>query len=195
MAYRNVLDKMNLEERAKKIKLIIMDVDGTLTDGILYVMPNGEEIKGYNVKDGTGILLAHLAGLKTAIITGKISKALEKRAEKLGIKELYQGYIDKKSILIELLEKYSLKLDEVAFIGDDIGDLEVMKVVGLAGAVADAHSEIKKVSHFISNFAGGKGAVREFIEYILKSQGKWEYLLKEIKNLKDNRENRYENKS
>ena len=185
MAYRNVL-KMKAEERAKKIKMIIMDVDGTLTDGVLYVMPDGEEIKGYNVKDGTGILLAHLAGLKTAIITGKKSKALDRRAEKLGIKEVYQGYVDKKSVLFEILKKHSLKAEEVAFIGDDIGDLEIMKTVGLAGAVANAHPEIKNISHFVSNLEGGKGAVREFIEFILKAQNKWEVLIDQIKNLKNN---------
>ena len=185
MAYRNVL-KMKAEERAKKIKMIIMDVDGTLTDGVLYVMPDGEEIKGYNVKDGTGILLAHLAGLKTAIITGKKSRALDKRAERLGIKEVYQGYVDKKSVLFEILKKHSLKAEEVAFIGDDIGDLEIMKTVGLAGAVANAHPEIKNISHFVSNLEGGKGAVREFIEFILKAQNKWEVLIDQIKNLKNN---------
>ncbi|MCP2604869.1 HAD hydrolase family protein [Candidatus Aminicenantes bacterium AH-873-B07] len=186
---------MKAEERAKKIKMIIMDVDGTLTDGILYITPNGEEIKGYNVRDGTGILLAHLAGLKTAIITGKKSKALNKRSERLGIKEVYQGYIDKKSVLFEILKRHSLKNEEVAFIGDDVGDLEIMKTVGLAGAVADAHPEIKKISHFVSNFEGGKGAVREFIEFILKSQDKWEFLLKEIKKLKNNMEIKNEIKS
>jgi len=189
MAHGNVL-KMRAEERARKIKMIIMDVDGTLTDGILYVMPDGEEIKGYNVRDGTGVLLAHLAGLKTAIITGKKSRALDKRAERLGIKEVYQGYVDKKSVLFEILKKHSLKAEEVAFIGDDIGDLEIMKTVGLAGAVADAHPEIKNISHFVSNFEGGKGAVREFIEFILKAQNKWEVLIDQIKNLKNNMENK-----
>ncbi|MCP2519227.1 HAD hydrolase family protein [Candidatus Aminicenantes bacterium AC-335-A11] len=186
---------MKAVERAKRIKMIIMDVDGTLTDGILYVLPDGEEVKGYNVKDGTGILLAHLAGIKTAIITGKVSKALDKRAEKLGIGEVYQGFVDKKSILYKILKKHSLKAEEVAFIGDDIGDLEIMKSVGFAGAVADAHPEIKRISHFISNFEGGKGAVREFIEFILKAQNKWESLMKEVKNLKNNMENKNENKS
>ncbi|MFQ6082752.1 MAG: KdsC family phosphatase [Candidatus Aminicenantia bacterium] len=176
---------MDAKERAKKIKMIIMDVDGTLTDGTLYVTSDGEEIKGYNVKDGTGILLAHLAGIKTAIITGKVSKALEKRAELLGIKELYQGKIDKKSILFQILESHKLHPEEIAYIGDDVGDLEIMKSVGLAGTVSDAHSEVKKISYFISNLPGGKGAVREFIEFILTAQKKWELLIENIKNLKN----------
>ena len=165
-----------------------MDVDGTLTDGTLLVLPDGEELKTYNVKDGTGILLAHLAGLKTGIITGKISKSLEKRAEKLKIFEVYQGILDKKRILEEILDKNKLNFDQIAYIGDDIGDLEVIKTVGLAGAVADAHPEVKKYSHFICSTAGGKGAVREFIEFILKAQDKWSIIKAKFNNLTDLRD-------
>lgn len=164
---------MSEKDRARKVKMIIMDVDGTLTDGTLLILPDGEELKSYNVKDGTGILLAHLAGLKSGIITGKTSKSLEKRAEKLKINELYQGSLDKKKALSEILKKNNLLLEQIAYIGDDVGDLEVMKSVGLAGAVADAHSEVKKHSHFICSKPGGKGAVREFIEFILEAQDKW----------------------
>jgi len=164
---------MNAKDRARKVKMIIMDVDGTLTDGSILVLPDGEELKSYNVKDGAGILLSHLAGLKTGIITGKASKSLEKRAEKLKIFEVYQGILDKKKALTEILEKNELNLEDIAYIGDDIGDLEVLKSVGLAGAVADAHPEIKKNSHFVSSKPGGRGAVREFIEFILEAQEKW----------------------
>ena len=172
---------MKYKERAQKIKMIIMDVDGTLTDGSLLIMPDGEELKSYNVKDGTGILLAHLAGMKTAIITGKRSKSLEKRAEKLQITEIYQGILDKKRILTEIQDKNNLKQEQIAYIGDDLGDLEVIKAVGLAAAVADAHPEIKKHSHFICDKPGGKGAVREFIEFILEAQNKWEVLAVQFK--------------
>jgi len=181
MAYRNVL--MKNKEQAQKIRMIIMDVDGTLTDGSLLILPDGEELKSYNVKDGAGILLAHLAGLKTAIITGKISKSLEKRAEKLQIREVHQGILDKKRILIEIQDKNKLKKDQIAYIGDDLGDLEVIKAVGLAAAVADAHPEIKKHSHFICNNPGGKGAVREFIEFILEAQDKWPVISAKFKEL------------
>lgn len=174
---------MNEKERAQRIKMILMDVDGTLTDGNLLVLPDGEELKTYNVKDGTGILLAHLAGLKTGIITGKISKSLENRAAKLKILELYQGILDKKEILDRILEKNSLSAEEAAYIGDDLGDLEVIKSVGLAGAVADAHPEVKKHSHFISSHPGGRGAVREFIEFILEAQDKWTLIEDKFKNL------------
>ncbi len=165
---------MTIEEKARKIKMVIMDVDGTLTDGTLLILPDGEELKSYNVKDGTGILLARLAGLKTAIITGKSSKSLEKRAERLKISEVYQGILDKKQALDEILNANKLKAEEIAYIGDDLGDLDVIKSVGLAGAVADAHPEIKKWSHFVCSNPGGKGAVREFIEFILQAQHKWQ---------------------
>lgn len=177
---------MNNKERAKKIKMIIMDVDGTLTDGTLLILPDGEELKSYNVKDGTGILLAHLAGLRTGIITGKISKSLEIRAEKLKITDVYQGILDKKKILSEILGKNSLEPDQVAYIGDDLGDLEVIKAAGFAAAVADAHPEIKKNCHFICNKPGGRGAVREFIEFILEAQDKWGMIETNIKNLTKN---------
>jgi len=174
---------MTEKDRARKIKWILMDVDGTLTDGTLLILPDGEELKTYNVKDGLGIFLAHLAGLKTGIITGKSSKSLEKRAENLRIQELHQGILDKKSVLQEILERNDINEQEVAYIGDDLGDLEVIKSVGFAGAVADAHPEIKKHSHFICNHSGGKGAVREFIEFILSSQDKWATIQENVKNL------------
>jgi len=176
---------MTDQERARKIKMIIMDVDGTLTDGSLILLPDGEELKSYNVKDGTGILLAGLAGLKTGIITGKVSSALRIRAQKLQIQDVYEGILDKKRVLTEILNKYSLSEEEIAYIGDDLGDLEVIQSVGFAGAVSDAHPEIKKHSHFICQHPGGKGAVREFIEFILQAQNKWEEISLKIKNLKN----------
>jgi 3-deoxy-D-manno-octulosonate 8-phosphate phosphatase (KDO 8-P phosphatase) len=169
--------------RARRIKLIVMDVDGTLTDGTLFVLPDGEEVKSYHVRDGLGILLAHLAGFKTAIITGKTSRALEKRAANLRIDDLYQGILDKKPVLEAILAKHGLAAEEAAYIGDDLGDLPVVKMVGLAGAVADAHPEVKKNCHFICGHAGGRGAVREFIEFILDAQGKWGEVEEKVKNL------------
>jgi 3-deoxy-D-manno-octulosonate 8-phosphate phosphatase (KDO 8-P phosphatase) len=176
---------MDNTERARKIKMIIMDVDGTLTDGMLIILPDGEELKSYNVRDGMGILMARLAGFKTGIITGKSSKSLEKRAKRLKIVELYQGILNKSRALSEILDRHDLSPEEVAYIGDDLGDLEVMKEVGLSAAVADAHPEVMKTCHFISRHAGGKGAVREFIEFILSAQDKWSLIQEKIKNLKD----------
>jgi 3-deoxy-D-manno-octulosonate 8-phosphate phosphatase (KDO 8-P phosphatase) len=174
---------MTNQERAQKITCILMDVDGTLTDGTLLVFPDGEELKTYNVRDGLGILLAHLAGLKTGIITGKTSKALEIRSERLKMAEIHQGILDKKPVLDEILERNGLTAEEVAYIGDDLGDLDVIKSVGFAAAVADAHDKIKKHSQFICQNPGGKGAVREFIEFILSTQKKWETIQENVKNL------------
>lgn len=162
-----------LADRVRPVEMILMDVDGTLTDGTLMVLPDGEEVKAYNVRDGLGILLAHLAGLRLGIITGKTSRSLLKRAERLRIYEVHQGILDKKKRLLEILKKHKLTPEKVAYIGDDLGDLEVMRAVGLAAAVADAHPEIKKHAHYVCRAAGGKGAVREFIEFVLDSQGKW----------------------
>ncbi len=165
---------MKAVERARAIRMVLMDVDGTLTDGTLLVMPDGEEVKAYHVWDGLGILLARMAGLQLGLITGKTSKSVTKRAEKLGIVEVHQGILDKKKVLLEILDKYGLSFTEVAYIGDDLGDLEDIRYVGLAGAVADAHPEVKKHCHYVCGAAGGKGAVREFLEFVLEAQGKWE---------------------
>jgi 3-deoxy-D-manno-octulosonate 8-phosphate phosphatase (KDO 8-P phosphatase) len=165
---------MTAEERARGIVLVLMDADGTLTDGRLTVMPDGEELKTYHVRDGLGMLLARMGGLDLGIITGKTSKALEKRAARLRITELYQGALDKSRILAGILERRGLAADAVAFIGDDLGDIAVMKTVGLAAAVADAVPEVKSCCHYVCRTPGGRGAVREFLEFILKAQGKWE---------------------
>jgi 3-deoxy-D-manno-octulosonate 8-phosphate phosphatase (KDO 8-P phosphatase) len=179
---------MDNKSRAQNIKMILMDVDGTLTDGTLMVMPDGEELKSYHVKDGLGILLAYVAGFKTGIITGKTSKALDKRAARLKITELYQGILEKKKVFFEILGKHSLKPEEIAYIGDDLGDLEVIKLSGFSGAVADAHPLIKKHSHFLCDNPGGRGAVREFIEFILDAQDKWDLVQSQVHQLKGKEE-------
>ena len=164
---------MAAKARARRIKMVLTDVDGTLTDGRLTVLPDGEELKSYHVKDGMGVLLAQLADLKLGIITGKTSKGLEKRAERLKIDEVHQGAIDKKPIFEEILKKYALRSEEVAYIGDDLGDLEVIQSVGLAAAVGDAHPLIKKHAHYVCRKNGGQGAFREFVEFIIAAQKKW----------------------
>ncbi|MGB9907660.1 MAG: KdsC family phosphatase [Candidatus Saccharicenans sp.] len=175
--------------RARKVALILMDVDGTLTDGTLYVLPDGQEIKGYHVQDGLGIFLAQLAGLKLGIITGKTSQALEIRAARLGLDELHQGIIDKKKVLLEIAERHQLRLEQVAFIGDDLGDLEVMRAVGFPAAVADAHPAIKKMARYLCRRPGGRGAVREVIEFILKAQGRWTSLRERASQIKSSSQN------
>jgi 3-deoxy-D-manno-octulosonate 8-phosphate phosphatase (KDO 8-P phosphatase) len=164
--------------------MIIMDVDGTLTDGTIFVLPEGEELKGYHVRDGMGILMAHVAGFQTGIITGKTSKALVHRAKRLKMAEIHQGVLDKKTVLHKIADKHQLELDEIAYVGDDLGDLSVINSVGLSAAVADAHPEVKKHSHFACSKKGGQGAVREFIELILEAQGhSWKALEEKIRAL------------
>jgi 3-deoxy-D-manno-octulosonate 8-phosphate phosphatase (KDO 8-P phosphatase) len=166
-------DMMDQKELAKKVKLIIMDVDGTLSDGRFFMLPDGTTLKSFDVKDGTGIIFAGLAGIKTAVITGKVSGAVQKRIEELHIDDYYEGVVDKTKPFFELLEKYELEKEEVAYIGDDIGDAEVMGMVGFSAAVGDAHPLIKRISHYIAKRYGGRGAVRELIDFILDVQEKW----------------------
>ncbi len=158
----------------EKIKLIAIDVDGTMTDGTIYILENGEEIKGFNVKDGTGIVLAKLAGIIPVIISGKKSEAVRKRIKALGIEEYYEGVNNKKRVMEEIIKKYNLKWEECCFIGDDIVDLEIISVVGFSASPKDAHPSVKGKVNFISNFEGGKGAVREVIDFILRTQNKLE---------------------
>lgn len=164
---------MTGKARARRVKMILTDVDGTLTDGTLAVLPDGEEIKAYHVRDGLGVLLAQLVGLRTGIITGKTSRGLTARAKRLRIEELHQGVLNKKPVFEEILKRNGLRPEEVAYIGDDLGDLEIMKRAGLAGAVADAHPAIRRQAHYVCRHAGGKGAFREFVEFIIGAQKKW----------------------
>lgn len=179
---------MDQKELARKVKLLIMDVDGTLSDGRFFMLPDGGVIKSFDVKDGTGIIFAGLAGIKTAIITGKVSGAAQKRAEELHIDDYYEGVRDKTGPLFELLEKYKLKKEEVAYIGDDIGDAEVMGMVGFSAAVGDAHPLIKRISHYIAKRYGGRGAVRETIDFILDVQEKWPEIFTKLKSAENSDE-------
>ena len=172
---------MNQKELAKNVKLIIMDVDGTLSDGRFFMLPDGETIKSFDVKDGTGIVFAKLAGIKTAIISGKKSKLVKKRAQELEIDDYFEGIFNKTEPFHDLLEKYDLKKEEVAYIGDDIGDAEVMGMVGFSAAVGDAHPLIKRISHYIAKRYGGRGAVREVIDFILDVQEKWPAIFTRLK--------------
>ncbi len=163
---------MEVRRRAQAVKIVLMDVDGTLTDGTIVILPeSGEEVRSFHVRDGQGILLAAAAGLKTGIITGKTSKAVAIRAKRLRLDEVHQAVTDKKVVLNEILDRHGLKPEEAAFIGDDIGDLEVMRTVGLAAAVADAHPLVRTAAHYVCALGGGKGAMREVIELILEAQG------------------------
>ena len=163
------------------IKLVLLDVDGTLTDGGIYRGNNGEDIKKFNVKDGYTIVNAQKVGIEFGIITGKVSQLVKNRAEELKIKYLYQNVADKVIILNEIMQKEKLSAEEIAYIGDDYNDLRIMKNVGLSGAPKDAAEEVLKIADFISTQNGGEGAVRDFVEFIMKKDGKLEKFFDNIK--------------
>ncbi|MDR1702985.1 MAG: HAD hydrolase family protein [Sporomusaceae bacterium] len=161
---------------AAKIKMVVLDVDGVLTDGTIIFGQDGEIMKKFNAKDGLGISLLHQLEIKTAIITGRESRIVLLRGEELKIGDIYQGAKDKLTIVKELAAKHGISLAEMAFIGDDLNDLPALSVVGLPCAVGDAVPEVKTVAKFVAKNFGGRGAVREIIEFILKAQRKWETL-------------------
>jgi len=160
--------------RAQKIKLFILDIDGVMTDGRIVYGNYGDELKFFDVQDGFGVLLARKAGLKVAIITAKGSKVVKMRAKELNIDALYQNSIDKLKAFKKLLKKIRVAEEEVCFMGDDLVDIPVLKKVGLAVAVPNAVSEVKMHAHMITARTGGRGAVREVCDFLIKSQGKWE---------------------
>jgi 3-deoxy-D-manno-octulosonate 8-phosphate phosphatase (KDO 8-P phosphatase) len=200
------MPKSSASARARKIKLILFDVDGVLTDGKIWIFPapsGGQqsgvqqslleksaqsvsrqggfglqstsliEAKGFNAHDGAAISLARLAGIKTGIITKRISETVALRARDLKIDHVYQGIQDKASVFAQILEKDGITAAEAAFVGDDVIDLPAMRKCGLAIAVKNARPEVKAEAHWATSHAGGDGAARDAVEYILKAQGKW----------------------
>ena len=168
------MDKRTINRKAAKIKLLILDVDGVMTDGSIILDNNGTEIKRFYVRDGHGIKMLQKVGIPVAIITGRRSKVVEVRAKELGIKDIYQK-IWKKSVVYEkLLKKYKCKDENVAFMGDDIVDQELLKRAGVSASPCDADENAKKCADMITKNGGGKGAVREFTDLILKATGNWE---------------------
>ena len=189
--------------RAKKIKLFLFDVDGVMTDGKIWIFPapagvpqstleraaahaahGGQggfglvsqsliEAKGFNAHDGTGFSLLKLAGIKTGVITKRMSETVALRARDLRIDHVYQGIQDKRGAFEEILGKENLKAEQAAFVGDDVIDLPVMRHCGLAIAVKNARPEVKREAHYVTPHSGGDGAVRDAVEYVLKAQGRW----------------------
>lgn len=158
--------------KAEKIKLLILDVDGVLSDGFIYMGNNGEELKAFNVRDGYGIRCALTSDITVAIITGRKAKLVEDRCATLGITHLYQGQSDKLLAYRELLAKLTLVPEEVAYVGDDLIDWPVMAEIGLSIAVADAHPLLTPRADYVTRIAGGRGAVREVCDLLLLAQGK-----------------------
>jgi 3-deoxy-D-manno-octulosonate 8-phosphate phosphatase (KDO 8-P phosphatase) len=164
--------KTTIQSKAKKIKLLLLDVDGVLTDGRILLDNQGNELKAFHVRDGHGIKMAQKAGIIVGIITGRISEVVNVRARELGITEVHQGAHEKIAIYDSILAKYGFRDEEVAYMGDDIVDVDIFKRTGLAVAVDDADPSVKPHVDMITQKAGGRGAVREFINLILKHQGK-----------------------
>lgn len=161
----------------QEIKLIVLDVDGTLTDGKIYYDSNGNEMKSFNVKDGMVIGQAIKNGIEVVIITGRKSAIIDRRAEELGIRYVCQGVHNKLECLEKVLCELNLEYRDSMYIGDDINDLNVMKKVSVSACPNDAAKEVKELSSFNSKYNGGEGAVREIIEEVLKVQGKWEKIV------------------
>jgi 3-deoxy-D-manno-octulosonate 8-phosphate phosphatase (KDO 8-P phosphatase) len=163
-----------LLEKAKKIKLLLLDVDGVLTDGRIIYDSRGRDLKLFDVHDGLGVYLLKKAGIPTILITAKGSGAIKPRARDMRVEAIFENISPKAAVLDKILKKYRVNAEEVCFVGDDLVDLCLMKRVGFAIAVFNACPEIKQTSHYITLKEGGRGAVREVAELILKAQGKWQ---------------------
>jgi len=191
------MPKLSAQARAKKIELLLFDVDGVLTDGKLFFLPNSVdsqqnitqqkaqsassmiEFKGFHAHDGASISLARLGGIKTGLITKRVSETVALRARDLKLEYIYQGVQDKRTCFNEIVQKAGLKPEEAAFVGDDVVDLPAMRAGGLAIAVKNARAEVKREAHYVTPHAGGEGALRDAVEFILKAQSKWKGALKD----------------
>ncbi len=160
---------------AKAARLVLMgfDVDGVLTDGTLYFSSQGDEIKAFSSLDGHGLKMLQQAGVEVAIISGRSSRALQLRAENLGIRELHMGVADKRGLIESLAQARGIGLTEVGYMGDDVVDLPILRACGFSATVADGHDEVKSRVDHVATRGGGRGAVREVCELILRAQGKW----------------------
>ncbi len=169
--------KPGLDRRCSPIELLILDVDGVLTDGVIAVDDRGVETKHFHVRDGSAVALWKRAGKRVAILSGRSARCVEVRAAELGIERVVQGAKDKGGPFRALLAEFALEPEQVCHVGDDLADLPILDSVGLAACPADAAAEVVEVAHFVAGAAGGRGAVREVVEAILKRQGSWESLV------------------
>jgi 3-deoxy-D-manno-octulosonate 8-phosphate phosphatase (KDO 8-P phosphatase) len=163
-----------LAERCRALKLVLSDVDGVMTDGTVLMLPDGGEARAFHVRDGLGVVLAHHAGLRTGVLSGRSSETVERRASGLGMAIVSQGVRDKLAELRTILTREGLEAREVAYIGDDVNDLPVLTEVGLSAAPADASLEVRLQAFMVMDARGGQGCLREFIEAILRARGEWE---------------------
>jgi len=169
--------KQELSEKAKKVKLLMLDVDGVLTDGRIIYDSHGRDIKFFDVHDGLGVYLLKKTGIPTILITAKGSRAIKPRARDMRVDGVFENISPKTTVLDKILKKYKLNLDEVCFVGDDLVDLCLMKKVGFPIAVFNAAPEIKEVASYVTLRHGGRGAVREVAELILKAQNRWQEMI------------------
>jgi 3-deoxy-D-manno-octulosonate 8-phosphate phosphatase (KDO 8-P phosphatase) len=169
-----------LISKLKKVKMLLMDVDGVLTEGGIILGIDKQEFKIYDVQDGMGITLARLGGLKVGFLTGRASEVVDRRAEELHVDICYQGASNKLEALRDILDRYDLPGQAVCYIGDDVLDVCVLKHVGTAVTVANGRPEVKRIADYVTTHSGGKGAVRETVELILKAQNKWKSVLERV---------------
>jgi 3-deoxy-D-manno-octulosonate 8-phosphate phosphatase (KDO 8-P phosphatase) len=163
-----------LLEKAKKIKLLLLDVDGVLTDGRIVYDSKGRDLKFFDVHDGLGVYLLKKAGIPTVLITARGSKAIKPRARDMRVEAIFSDISPKSAVIDKIVKRFKVSLDEICFVGDDLVDLCLMKKVGFAIAVFNACPEIKTLAHYITLREGGRGAIREVVEIILKAKGKWQ---------------------
>lgn len=173
-----MLEPGEVERRASRVRLLLLDCDGVLTDGRITLVEGGDEVKSFHTRDGHGLVLLRRAGLATGIISGRASGAVERRARELGIAHVRQGVHDKVAVFEEVLTAAGVSEAEVCYVGDDMVDIPLMRRAGLAVAVADATAETCAAAHYMTRLPGGFGAVREVCELILKAQGRWDELMK-----------------
>jgi 3-deoxy-D-manno-octulosonate 8-phosphate phosphatase (KDO 8-P phosphatase) len=173
---------LTLIQRCASIEMIVLDVDGVLTDGGIVYTDQGEEIKAFHVRDGSGLKLWTSLGKKVGVITGRRSSIIDRRAEELGFSAVIQGAGDKKAALMQMIKPLGVTPEQVCCIGDDVVDLPMLRGCGLAAAVADACAEAKEDAHYVTVAHGGRGAVREVIELILRAQGSWQSIVARYRN-------------
>jgi 3-deoxy-D-manno-octulosonate 8-phosphate phosphatase (KDO 8-P phosphatase) len=171
-----------IQQRAARVRLLLMDVDGVLTDGIIYNVPGADgkmvETKGFNSQDGISLQWLCWHSIQIGVVSGRVSAATEERARQVGMTYIYQGHIEKLPILEDIVTRSGLATDAIAYMGDDLTDVPVMRSVGLALAPANARPEVKRAAHYVTAASGGAGAVREVAELLLEAQGRWADILK-----------------
>ena len=176
----NHMESKTLPQKLKGIQLLLLDVDGVLTDGSIVYSDAGSEIKEFNVKDGFGIKIVMAVGIEVSLVTGRTSEALDRRCRDLGINYIYDGVQHKARLLDKILTDTGTGADATAFIGDDLPDIPLMRRIGLPIAVADAHEMVRDCAEWVTSAPGGRGAVREVCDALLKARGKWEEILKKF---------------